>query len=89
MVMTKDRKAELIKEFGGTDQNTGSAEVQIALLTARVKHLTEHLRDHRKDFHSRRGLLIMVGQRRRLLDYLKRKDKSRYDKTIQSLGLRR
>ena len=82
MSITTERKQELVKEYGANDNDTGSPEVQIAILT-------EHMKDHKKDFHSRRGLLIMVGQRRRLLDYLKRKDKSRYDKTIQSLGLRR
>jgi small subunit ribosomal protein S15 len=89
MSITTERKQELVKEYGANDNDTGSPEVQIAILTERIANLTEHMKDHKKDFHSRRGLLIMVGQRRRLLDYLKRKDKSRYDKTIQSLGLRR
>jgi small subunit ribosomal protein S15 len=89
MSITKDRKQELIKEYGGNDTDTGSPEVQVAILTERIKNLTQHMQTHKKDFHSRRGLLVMVGQRRRLLDYLKRKDKARYDNTVQSLGLRR
>ena len=72
-----------------TTGDTGSPEVQVAILSERIKNLTEHLKDHKKDHHSRRGLLIMVGQRRRLLDYLKRVDNGRYDSLIERLGLRR
>jgi small subunit ribosomal protein S15 len=89
MSITAERKQELIKEFGQKDGDTGSPEVQVAILTERIKNLTEHLQGHNKDFHSRRGLLVMVGQRRRLLDYLKRKDPGRYAELIQRLGLRR
>lgn len=89
MSITNERKAELIKEFGKGEGDTGSAEVQVAILTERIKNLTDHMQSHKKDFHSRRGLLIMVGQRRRLLDYMKRKDRSRYESTIERLGLRR
>jgi small subunit ribosomal protein S15 len=89
MSITVERKQELIKEFGKIEGDTGSPEVQVAILSERIKNLTEHLQMHKKDFHSRRGLLVMVGQRRRLLDYLKRKDQSRYETIIQRLGLRR
>jgi small subunit ribosomal protein S15 len=89
MSITTERKQELVKEFGANENDTGSAEVQVAILTERIKNLTEHMREHKQDFHSRRGLLVMVGQRRRLLDYMKRKDRARYDATIQKLGLRR
>jgi len=89
MSITQERKAELIKEFGRNEGDTGSPEVQISILTERIRNLTEHLKEHHKDFHSRRGLLIMVGQRRGLLDYLKRKNQSRYEELIQILGLRR
>ena len=82
-------KAAIIKEFGATENDTGSSEVQIALLTARVKHLTEHLRDNRKDFHSRRGLIAMTARRRKLLDYLKRTDFNRYTAILEKLKLRR
>ena len=85
---TIDKEA-IIKEFGLRDGDTGSSEVQIALLTARVKHLTEHLRVNRKDFHSRRGLLMMAARRRKLLDYLKRTDLKRYQAIIEKLDLRR
>ena len=74
MSIAKEKKQELIQKFGGAETNTGSTEVQIALLTTRINHLTEHFKTHAKDHHSRRGLLKLVGQRRRLLDYLKRKD---------------
>jgi small subunit ribosomal protein S15 len=86
---TTQRKAELVQEFGQDPKNTGSVEVQVALLTDRVKHLTDHLNLHKKDNHSRRGLLKMVGQRRSLLDYLKGRDVARYQDLIQRLGLRR
>ena len=89
MSITQERKAELIKEFGRSEGDTGSPEVQISILTERIRNLTEHLKEHNKDFHSRRGLLIMVGQRRGLLDYLKRKNQTRYEELIQTLGLRR
>ena len=82
-------KAAIIKEFGANENDTGSSEVQIALLTARIKHLTEHLRDNRKDFHSRRGLIAMTARRRKLLDYLKRTDFNRYTAILEKLKLRR
>jgi len=89
MSITVERKQELIKEFRAAEGDTGSAPVQVAILTERIKNLTEHMQQHNKDFHSRRGLLVMVGQRRRLLDYLKRKDANQYNNLIQRLGLRR
>ena len=89
MSITAERKNEVIGEYATHDGDTGSPEVQVAILTERISNLTEHLKNHKKDFHSRRGLLIMVGQRRRLLDYLKRKEQGRYDSLIQRLGLRR
>lgn len=89
MSITAERKQELIQEFAQKEGDTGSPEVQVAILSERIKNLTEHLQGHNKDFHSRRGLLIMVGQRRRMLDYLKRKDQKRYADLIQRLGLRR
>lgn len=89
MSITAERKQELIGEYKQAESDTGSPEVQVAILSERITNLTEHLKTHRKDFHSRRGLLVMVGQRRRLLDYLKRKDHGRYDQLIQRLGLRR
>ena len=89
MSITNERKAELITEYGQAPNDTGSAEVQIAILSERIRNLTDHLQSHKKDVHSRRGLLVMVGQRRRLLDYLKNKHRTRYDEIIQRLGLRR
>lgn len=89
MSITAERKSEVIGSYATHEGDTGSPEVQVAVLTERILNLTEHLKTHKKDFHSRRGLLIMVGQRRRLLDYLKRKEKGRYDGLIQRLGLRR
>ena len=89
MSITAERKTELIKEYARGDKDTGSPEIQVAILSERIKNLTEHLKAHKKDFHSERGLMIMVGQRRRLLDYLKREDEGRYDAVIKSLGLRR
>ena len=86
---TSFNKADIIKEFGANENDTGSPEVQIALLTARVKHLTEHLRDNRKDFHSRRGLIAMTARRRKLLDYLKKNNFNRYTKILEKLKLRR
>ncbi len=89
MSITQERKTELIKDYGQQEGDTGSPEVQVAILTERIVNLTEHLKTHKKDFHSRRGLLVMVGQRRRLLDYLKRKNEERYQTVIKRLGLRR
>ena len=89
MSITAERKSEVIKEYAKGTNDTGSPEVQIAILSERIKNLTEHLQGHEKDFHSRRGLLVMVGQRRRLLDYLKKKDNARYAEVISRLGLRR
>ncbi|ACJ00285.1 MULTISPECIES: 30S ribosomal protein S15 [Rhodospirillales] len=89
MSITPERKQALIEEYKTKDGDTGSPEVQVAILTERIVNLTEHLKTHAKDFHSRRGLLVMVGQRRGLLDYLKRKNQGRYDTLIQRLGLRR
>ena len=89
MSITPERKQELITEFATKEGDTGSPEVQVSILTERILNLTEHLKTHKKDFHSRRGLLIMVGQRRRMLDYLKGKEESRYQILIQRLGLRR
>jgi small subunit ribosomal protein S15 len=88
-VLATERKQEIIGKFRSHDTDTGSPEVQIALLSERIVTLTEHFRTHQKDHHSRRGLLKMVGQRRRLLDYLKSRDVERYRKVIQSLGIRR
>jgi small subunit ribosomal protein S15 len=89
MSITAERKQELVKEYAQSEGDTGSPEVQVAILTERIINLTEHLKSHKKDFHSRRGLLMMVGQRRRLLDYVKRKNDSRYTDLIKRLGLRR
>jgi small subunit ribosomal protein S15 len=89
MSITAERKIELVKEYATKEGDTGSPEVQVAILSERIKNLTGHLGDHKKDFHSRRGLLVMVGQRRSLLDYLKRKNVSRYEQLIGRLGLRR
>ncbi len=89
MPVSTVRKQETIGKFRTHESDTGSPEVQVALITERVVHLTEHLKNNPKDHHSRRGLLLMVGQRRALLDYLKRKDLARYKKLIETLGLRR
>ena len=89
MSITKERTEELVKEYGQSEGDTGSPEVQVAILTERIRNLTDHMNTHKKDVHSRRGLIIMVGQRRRLLDYLRRKDEERYRSVIQRLGLRR
>ncbi|MBS5522277.1 MAG: 30S ribosomal protein S15 [Clostridiales bacterium] len=88
-MITTEMKKEIIAKYGKTPEDTGSPEVQIALLSARITELTEHLKNHKKDHHSRRGLLKMVGQRRGLLDYLKRKDIERYRAIIDKLGLRK
>ena len=89
MAITKDRKTELIQTFKRADNDTGSPEVQIALLTNRIIYMTDHMRTHKKDFSSRRGLLKMVSQRRQLLDYVKSRDVPRYQKLIERLGIRR
>jgi len=89
MSITAERKQELIKEFGQKDGDTGSPEVQIAILTERITNLTEHFKTHKKDNHGRRGLLKMVAQRRKLLDYTRSKDEARYKALIEKLGLRR
>ena len=89
MSLTREKKTEVIGKFASHEGDTGSPEVQVALLTARINDLTEHLRTHRKDHHSRRGLLMLVGQRRRLLNYLNRHDVERYRALVQELGLRR
>ena len=87
--LTSERKREIAKQFGDSETNTGSAKVQIALLTERINHLTEHLRDQSKDHHSRRGLLMLVGRRRRFLSYLQRTDLEGYRALIKELGLRK
>ena len=89
MSITADRKQELVKQYAPKAGDTGSPEVQVAILTERIRNLTTHLEGHQKDNHSRRGLMLMVGQRRRLLDYLKRKDQKRYEALIERLELRR
>ena len=89
MSITQQEKAELVKKYGRGENDTGSTEVQVAILTTRINNLTEHLKTHKKDVHSRRGLLVMVGQRRRLLDYLNSNSNERYAELIKSLGLRR
>lgn len=89
MALTQERKQQLISEYKVHDSDTGSPEVQIAILTENIQNLTQHLREHKKDHHSRRGLLKMVGQRRKLLAYLKNKDVRRYSALIERLGLRR
>lgn len=89
MSITQDRRREVITEYANAENDTGSPEVQVALLTERIINLTEHLKTHAKDFHSRRGLLMLVGRRRRLLDYVKKKDVKRYEALIGRLGLRR
>ena len=89
MSITQERKAELIAEFGKNDKDSGSASVQVAILSERIRNLTEHLKDNKKDFGSRRGLLAMVGQRRSLLDYIKSGDVAAYKALIEKLGLRR
>ena len=89
MSITPARKEELIKEYATKEGDTGSPEVQVAILTERISNLTEHFKDHKKDNHSRRGLLKMVSQRRKLLDYVKDRDEPRYRELIQRLGIRR
>ena len=89
MSITQERKVELIKEYGKNEKDSGSSSVQVAILTERIRNLTEHLKNHKKDFGSRRGLLAMVGQRRSLLDYIKAGDEKVYKSLIEKLGLRR
>lgn len=89
MTITQERKQELTARFGDSPGDTGKTEVQVALLTERINDLTRHLREHRKDHHSRRGLLMLVGRRRRLLNYLQRSDLERYRALLRELGLRR
>ena len=89
MSITQERKAELIKQFGKNDKDSGSAAVQVAILSERITNLTEHLKSHKKDFGSRRGLLAMVGQRRSLLDYIRAGNQDSYKSLIEKLGLRR
>ncbi len=89
MTLTSEQKQEIVKRYGLHESDTGSPEVQIAILTERINHLTEHLKQHKKDHHSRRGLLKMVGKRRGLLNYLKKKDIGRYRNIVAQLGLRK
>ena len=89
LMITVEKKSELVGKFRQHDKDTGSPEVQVALLSERINQLTEHFKTHKKDHHSRRGLLKLVGQRRRLLDYLKGKDANRYKKLIDGLGIRK
>ena len=89
MALTKEKKAELVKKFGTNEQDTGSIEVQIAILTEEINTLTEHFKEHKKDHHSKRGLLRKVGQRRSLLNYLIKNDVTRYRKIVKELGLRK
>jgi small subunit ribosomal protein S15 len=89
MPLTQERKQELVTKFGASDSDTGKTEVQVALLTERINELTDHLRTHSKDHHSRRGLLMLVGRRRRFLNYLQHSDLERYRTLIRELGLRR
>ena len=89
MSLTQEKKAELIEKFGETPQDTGKPEVQIALMSERINQLTDHLRTHKKDHHSRRGLLMLVGRRRRFLRYLERSDLERYRSLVKELGLRK
>lgn len=89
MSITQERKQEIIRDFASKDGDTGSPEVQVALLTERIINLTEHFKEHKKDNHSRRGLLKLVSQRRRLLDYVRARDEARYRALIERLGLRR
>lgn len=88
MAVTKERKAELIMTYGKNEKDSGSAAVQVALLTERIRELTEHMKSHKKDFHTRRGLLMLVGQRRRLLGYIKNNDINDYRELIAKLGIR-
>ena len=87
-MISKERKAELVKQYGKDENDTGSAAVQVAILTDRIRELTEHMKVHKKDFHTRRGLLMLVGKRRRLLSYIKKNDVEAYRALIKSLGIR-
>lgn len=89
MSITAERKQQVLKDFATTTGDTGSPEVQVAILTERIVNLTEHFKTHKKDHHSRRGLLMMVSRRRRLLDYVKRRDQGRYEHLIKRLGIRK
>ena len=89
MPITKEQKVEIFKNFGGRESNTGSAEAQIAMITKRIDQLAEHFQTHKKDFNSRRGLLSLVGQRKKLLSYLKKHDINRYRTVVEKLGLRK
>ena len=89
MVLAKEKKTEVIDHFKVHAKDTGSASVQVAVLTEKINYLTEHLKSHRKDFHSRRGLLMMIGRRRRVLSYLKESDPQKYEETLNRLGLRK
>ena len=88
MTISKEQKAELIREYGKDEHDSGSAAVQVAILTARIRELTEHMKAHPKDFHTRRGLLMLVGKRRRLLSYIKNRDIMEYRSLIERLGIR-
>lgn len=89
MALTKEKKADIVKKFAKNEKDTGNTEVQIAILTEEIKALTEHLKEHKHDFHSRRGMLKKVGQQRSLLNYLKKKDVARYREVVKKLGLRK
>jgi small subunit ribosomal protein S15 len=89
MALSKERKQEIMEKFATKPGDTGSPEVQVALLTERIKYLTEHFKEHKKDHHSRRGLLMLVSQRRKLLDYLRKKSYNRYKDLIEALGIRK
>ena len=89
MSITKNKKSDIIKDFGKNNKDSGSPNVQAAILTERIKNLTDHLKTHSKDFSTRRGLLTMVGKRRRVLDYIKNKNEENYFKVIEALGLRK
>ena len=89
MALSKEKKAEIVKNFAKDEKDTGATEVQIAILTEEIKALTEHLKEHKHDFHSRRGMLKKVGQQRSLLNYLKNKDVTRYREVVKKLGLRK
>lgn len=89
MSITAERKAELIKEFAQKENDTGSPEIQVAIISERISNLSGHMKAHAKDLHSRRGLIMLVGQRRRLLDYVKKKSEQRYQDLIKRLGIRR
>ncbi len=89
MPLSTERKSSIVKEYGRGDADTGSPEVQVALLSARISDLTDHFSEHKRDHHSRKGLLMLVNKRRKLLDYLKKKDQDRYQDLIKRLGLRR